>query len=99
MCSSSGCACPTSVGIDFAQCAQTVRSVGFASARHALPLGGKGPPPISPHHPALPPVGFAPARHALPLVGKGRPPISPPHLQAARQASSGLGGRRVSNRG
>lgn len=58
------------MGIDLPQCAQTVRSVGFASARHVLPL-----------------------------VGKERPPISSHHLQAARQASSGLGGRRESNRG
>jgi hypothetical protein len=47
--SSSGCACPTSVGMDLPQWAQDVRKVGFPSAREALPLVGKIGIPISSH--------------------------------------------------
>ena len=36
--SSSGCACPTSVGMDLPQLAHVVRKVGLPSARNALPL-------------------------------------------------------------
>src|SRR5881628_2329853 len=49
MSSSSGCAWPTSVGMDRPQLAQTVRNVGFPSARHALPLLGMMRVPVSSH--------------------------------------------------
>jgi hypothetical protein len=47
--SSSGWACPASVGIDFPQFVHTVRNVGFPSARYALPLVGTIAPVVDKH--------------------------------------------------